>query len=75
MDIAQSLSHNQGLVDRDLAVFIAGSPQMDAYLHDLWWAQAYALLNRDVILQSVCDELTHRFSGIRFEDPIKCHHN
>ncbi len=75
MGVAQSLAHNQGLVDRDLAVFIAGTPQMDAYLHDLWWAQAYALLNRDVILAAVCDELTHRIAGIAFEDPIKCHHN
>ena len=73
--IAQSLPHNKGLVDRDLAVFIAGTPQMDAYLHDLWWAQAYALLNRDVILQAVCDELKHRIPPVTFEDPIKCHHN
>ena len=75
MEIAQSLTHNKGLVDRDLAVFIAGTPQMDAYLHDLWWAQAYALLNRDVILRAVCDELIHRIPGIAFEAPIKCHHN
>lgn len=75
MEAAQALSHNQGLVDRDLAVFLAGTPQMDDYLHDLWWAQAYALLNRDVILQAVCDELSHRIEGIAFEAPIKCHHN
>lgn len=75
MAAAQALSHNQGLVDRDLAVFIAGTPQMEDYLHDLWWAQAYALLNRDVILQAVCDELSHRIPGIAYEAPIKCHHN
>lgn len=61
--------HNQGLADRDLAVFLAGTPETDAYLHDLWWAQAYALLNRAVILQEVCDELTHRIDGIGVEGP------
>lgn len=75
MGIAQALAHNAGLVDRDLAVFLAGSPEMDDYLHDLWWAQSYALLNRDVILTAICEELRHRIDGISFEAPIRCHHN
>lgn len=75
MGVAQALEHNQGLVDRDLAVFLAGTPEMDAYLHDLWWAQSYALLNRDVMLAAICDELRHRIPRIGFEDPIRCHHN
>ncbi|WP_432118606.1 hypothetical protein [Streptomyces sp. bgisy032] len=37
--VAQQLPHNQGLVDRDLAVFVAGTPQMAAYRNDLFWAQ------------------------------------
>ena len=48
---------------------------MEAYLHDLWWAQSYALLNRDVMLASICDELRHRIPKIRFDEPIRCHHN
>lgn len=75
MEKAKSLPHNAGLVDADLAVFLAGTPEMDAYLHDLWWAQSYALLNRDVILVTVCDELQHRIEGIAFDAPIRCHHN
>lgn len=75
IEAAQELAHNQNLVDRDLAVFLAGTPQMEAYLHDLYWAQSYALLNRDVMLQAVCDELSHQIDGIAFEDPIRCHHN
>ena len=75
IDKARSLPHNVGLVDRDLAVFLAGTPEMDDYLHDLWWAQSYALLNRDVILAAVCDELAHRIEGIAFDEPIRCHHN
>lgn len=75
MTVAQRMDHNRGIVDKDLAVFLAGTPQMDDYLHDLWWAQSYALLNRDVMLAAICDELSHRIPGIGFEAPIKCHHN
>ena len=41
-----ALPHNQALPDRDLAVFLAGTPEMDAYRRDLFWAQEYAALNR-----------------------------
>ena len=75
MEVAQSLAHNKGLIDRDLAVFLSHTPQMEAYLHDLWWAQSYALINRDVMLASICDELRHRIPKIRFDEPIRCHHN
>lgn len=75
MNVAKSLPHNEGITAKDLSVFLAGTPEMDAYLHDLWWAQAYALLNRDVMLQAICDELTHRIPGIAFDEPIRCHHN
>ena len=75
MEVAQSLTHNKGLVDRDLAVFLSHTPQMEAYLHDLWWAQSYALLNRDVMLASICDDLSRHIPRIAFEEPIRCHHN
>ena len=75
MEVAQSLTHNKGLVDRDLAVFLSHTPQMEAYLHDLRWAQSYALLNRDVMLASICDDLSRHIPRIAFEDPIRCHHN
>ena len=75
MEGAQSLTHIKGLVDRDLAVFLSHTPQMEAYLHDLWWAQSYALLNRDVMLASICDDLSRHIPRIAFEDPIRCHHN
>lgn len=75
INAAQALDHNQGLADRDLAVFLAGTAEMDGYLHDLWWAQGYALLNRDVIARAVSDELAARIDGIAFEEPVRCHHN
>ncbi|NYI99942.1 RNA-splicing ligase RtcB [Nocardioides thalensis] len=46
---AKGLEHNLGLPDRDLAVFLSGTPQMEAYLRDLYWAQEYAARNRAVM--------------------------
>ncbi|MEV2278737.1 RtcB family protein [Nocardiopsis sp. NPDC049922] len=72
---AQSLSHNQGLVDRDLAVFLADTPEMADYRRDLFWAQDYARRNRDVMMGLACATLTEQIPGTRFEQWISCHHN
>ncbi len=75
--IARGLAHNQDLPDRDLAVFLADTPEMAAYRHDLTWAQEYAARNRAVMLalvsQAIRDEFGERTIG--FDDPISCHHN
>lgn len=53
--VAQKLPHNQGLVDRDLAVFVADTPQMAAYRNDLFWAQEYAKYNRAIMMALLKD--------------------
>jgi tRNA-splicing ligase RtcB (3'-phosphate/5'-hydroxy nucleic acid ligase) len=75
IEVAQGLAHNQELPDPDLAVFLAGTPQMRAYRHDLYWAQDYARRNRAVMMRLVCDVLSRRFPQIRFDEPISAHHN
>lgn len=75
MGKAMKLTHNQALPDRDLAVFLAGTPEMVAYRHDLQWAQDYARANREVMLKISQDVLTKRFPHIKYEEPIVCHHN
>ncbi len=72
---AKQLTHNANLPDRDLAVFLAGTPEMTEYRRDLFWAQRYAAANREVMLQLYRDVLTDHFPDIRFENPISCHHN
>ncbi|GLU45836.1 RtcB family protein [Nocardiopsis ansamitocini] len=72
---AQKLAHNQGLPDRDLAVFVSGTPEMDAYRRDLFWAQDYARRNRDVMMGLACDVLRKEFAQVRFDEWISCHHN
>ncbi|MFI7421936.1 RtcB family protein [Nonomuraea sp. NPDC049684] len=73
--VARGLSHNQGLVDRDLAVFLGHTPEMDAYRRDLYWAQDYARRNRALMMGLVCDVLRRHLPGIGFDQPISCHHN
>lgn len=75
--IARTLAHNQELPDRDLAVFLAGTPEMAAYRHDLFWAQQYAFFNRRVMLELLKETVARVVGkpGIVFEEPISCHHN
>jgi tRNA-splicing ligase RtcB (3'-phosphate/5'-hydroxy nucleic acid ligase) len=75
--VARSLSHNQGLVDRDLAVFLTHSPQMDAYRADLFWAQEYAKLNRAVMMALYQAVVRREFKAARpgFGEVVSCHHN
>ncbi|MFB7310010.1 RtcB family protein [Streptomyces sp. NPDC056192] len=75
--VAQKLTHNQGLVDRDLAVFIAETPQMAAYRNDLFWAQEYAKRNRAIMMGLFQDVVRKEFKKARvtFDPVISCHHN
>ncbi|MVU76198.1 RtcB family protein [Nocardia sp. ET3-3] len=77
MAVARTLPHNVDLPDRDLAVFLSGTPEMDSYRRDLTWAQEYAARNRAVMLALVCQAVSAEFDGlaVRFETPISCHHN
>lgn len=74
---AQKLPHNQGLVDRDLAVFVADTPQMAAYRNDLFWAQEYAKLNRAIMMGLLQDVVRKEFkkAKVTFDQVISCHHN
>ena len=76
---AKGLDHNLDLPDRDLAVFLAGTPQMDAYLRDLYWAQEYALRNRAVMMGLLREVVTGHFGRrgrtVSYGREISCHHN
>ncbi|MCX4757677.1 RtcB family protein [Kitasatospora purpeofusca] len=77
MGVARSLPHNQGLIDRDLAVFIADTPQMAAYRQDLFWAQEYAKRNRALMMALFQDVVRREFprAKVAFDEVISCHHN
>ncbi len=64
------------LPDPDLAYFAAETPEYDAYLRDLLWAQDYALMNREVMMKRVLDQVG-RALGVepKAELSVNCHHN
>ncbi|WP_431923037.1 RtcB family protein [Amycolatopsis tucumanensis] len=75
IDVARKLPHNADLPDRDLAVFVAGTPEMAAYRRDLFWAQDYAARNRATMVALVQQAVADTVPGVRFDEPISCHHN
>ncbi|WP_019147909.1 RtcB family protein [Timonella senegalensis] len=74
---AKGLEHNLSLPDRDLAVFLSGTAQMDAYMHDLTWAQAYAAESRAQMMRILQSVVTRHFSelDVRYEQVANVHHN
>ncbi|WP_433934366.1 RtcB family protein [Sorangium cellulosum] len=72
---AKKLAHNRDLPDRDLAVFLAGTPEMKAYRHDLFWAQRYARANREAMFHLAEGVLRRHFPQLEIQEAIYCHHN
>ncbi len=67
------------LPDIDLAYLIEGTQEFDDYLGDLHWAQRFAMLNREEMMDRVIKEVKYHVYGnenteIEVER-INCHHN
>jgi tRNA-splicing ligase RtcB len=63
------------LEDLDLAYFTEGTPEFEAYIADMLWAQEYARANRDQMMDNAMREL-FAFLGFGRETlRINCHHN
>lgn len=76
MGVAKKLTHNADLPDPDLAVFLAGTKEMEAYRHDLMWAQRYAMVNRKLMMRRYISGVENILSRtIQIEEAVWCHHN
>jgi RNA-splicing ligase RtcB len=63
------------LEDPDLAWFVQGTPEFEAYVADMLWAQDYAKANRNTMMNRALGEVL-RFVGTGRETRrINCHHN
>ncbi|MGY1813246.1 RtcB family protein [Blastococcus sp. SYSU D00820] len=76
--IAQQRCRDRGieLADRDLAYLEEGEPSFDAYIEALRWAQRFAFLNREEMMDRVVDQLgrfLHR--DVERLETVNCHHN
>ena len=65
------------LEDPDLAYLVEGTPEFDAYMTDLLWAQDYALANREQMMNVVMVSLFQELQGKVWNEKrrINCHHN
>jgi tRNA-splicing ligase RtcB len=64
------------LPDRDLAYLEEGSDEFDAYLRELRWAQNFALINRDEMMDRVITCFAEFVGGpVEQRDRVQCHHN
>jgi tRNA-splicing ligase RtcB (3'-phosphate/5'-hydroxy nucleic acid ligase) len=75
INIAKKLTHNTYLPDRDLAVFLANTPEMKAYRKDLFWAQRYAYFNRQTMFELAIESLKKFFPQLLTSNFVTCHHN
>ena len=63
------------LPDKDLAYLTGGTEEFDEYIRDLDWAQFFALLNREEMMDRVLGALRYRTSDFEEAENIHCHHN
>ena len=63
------------LPDPDLAYLVEDTQEFDDYMTDLGWAQDFAKLNRDEMMERILRILRHRFGEFEEVDRIQCHHN
>jgi tRNA-splicing ligase RtcB len=80
---AQAIAKAQGtrLPDRDLAYLTEGTSEFEEYIRDVLWAQNFARLNRDEMMDRVMIELSRSVCGDASRartlevQRINCHHN
>lgn len=78
IDIAKKLAAQWfiSLPDADLAYLVEGTPEFSRYIAELRWAQHYALLNREEMMDRVVRQFTEWVGGdVAQLERINCHHN
>jgi tRNA-splicing ligase RtcB len=64
------------LPDRDLAYLEEGTSEFSRYIEELRWAQHYALLNREEMMDRVMAQFGSWVGGhVQQRERINCHHN
>lgn len=64
------------LPDPDLAYLVEGTPEFARYIRELRWAQHFALLNREEMMDRVIRQVSEFLgSTVDEQERINCHHN
>jgi len=78
INIAKELAvkAERNLVDKDLAWLDEGTPEFDDYIEAMQWAQDYAMLNRDTMMQIVLATVKNMIPHTKvIGEVVNCHHN
>jgi tRNA-splicing ligase RtcB len=67
-------ARQQALEDPHLAYFLQGTPEFEAYIRDMTWAQEYAMANRAAMMDQAIADFT-ALTGAREVRRTNCHHN
>jgi tRNA-splicing ligase RtcB len=72
----QAAKRAWGLADQELAWLDEGTPEFDAYIEAMHWAQDYARFNRDTMMNLVLAAMKSRFDKMKVVgEVVNCHHN
>lgn len=64
------------LPDQNLSYLVEGTEHFDDYVEALHWAQEFAFVNRQIMLNRVLALLRKAFKGFKTDkDAVNCHHN
>ena len=64
------------LPDPDLAYLVEGTPEFGRYIDELTWAQQFALLNREEMMDRVVRQVSEWMGApVQETERINCHHN
>ncbi|WP_096359460.1 RtcB family protein [Microbacterium sp. TPU 3598] len=64
------------LPDPDLAYLVEGTPEFTRYIRELRWAQHFALLNREEMMDRVIRQVSEFLGApVDEQERINCHHN
>ncbi|MEW6473602.1 MAG: RtcB family protein [Actinomycetota bacterium] len=63
------------LEDPDLAWFVQGTPEFEAYVTDMLWAQDYAMANRSQMMEAAIREVLSFLGTGAVTRTVNCHHN
>ncbi|WP_255363645.1 RtcB family protein [Geodermatophilus sp. DSM 45219] len=76
--IAQDRTKAKGVdvPDRDLAYLEEGEPEFDAYVEALHWAQRFAALNREEMMDRLAEQVSRFLTDeVQRAQVVQCHHN
>jgi tRNA-splicing ligase RtcB len=71
------MRQNIRLPNQDLAYFSEGAEHFDEYVFAVKWAQNYAAVNREIMMNNIVKQIRKKL-GVKFmmdEEAVNCHHN